>query len=172
MNNLFALLQGKDNEIVDLSGSRALERDQATDEETKVQANAHNQNDSVFALILNAMGTKAAEVSDKIEKAGVHKQPEGTEMLKFFKYPFAVYCSQEYLSLLRETLSSQLSKVLQGGAEITAIQLKNTLNLLAIQQANIDCMVTIRIKLKSFLSEEERKKMRDLQAQLDQVELE
>ena len=82
MNNLFALLQGKDSEIVNISGSRVPERDQATDEETKVQANAHNKNDSVFALILNAMGTKAAEVSDKIEKAGVHKQPEGTEMLK------------------------------------------------------------------------------------------
>ena len=52
------------------------------------------------------MGTKAEEVSDKIKKAGVHKQPEGNEMLKFFKYPFAVYCNQEYLSLLRETLSS------------------------------------------------------------------
>ena len=54
---------------------------------------------------------------------------------------------------------------------VTAIQLKNILNLLTILQANMDCMVTIRIKLKSFLSEEERKKMRDLQSQLDQVEL-
>ena len=111
MNNLFALLQGKDSEIVNISGSRVPERDQATDEETKVQANDNNPNDLVFALILNAMATKAEEVSDQIEKAGVHKQPEGIEMLKFFKYPFAVYCSQEYLSLLRETLSSQLSKV-------------------------------------------------------------
>ena len=93
-------------------------------------------------------------------------------MLKFFKYPFAVYCSQEYLSLLRETLLLMLSKDMQGVASITAIQLKNTLNLLTILQANIDCMVTIRIKLKSFLSEEEHIEMRNLQAQLDLVELE
>ena len=72
MNNLFALLQGKDNEIVDLSGSRALKRDQAKDEETKVQANFQNQNDSIFAIFLNAMGLKAKEVSDQIKKAGVH----------------------------------------------------------------------------------------------------
>ena len=117
------------------------------------------------------MGTKAEEVSDQIEKARVNKHPEGNEMLKFFKYPYAVYCSQEYLSLLRETLSSQLSKLQQDGAAITGMQLKNTLNLLTILQANVDCLAMIKIKPKSFLSEEERQRMRDLQEQLDQVEL-
>ena len=73
-------------------------------------------------------------------------------MLCFFKHEYAVFCSQDYLSLLRESLSSQLTKLQQGEKASIIQQKKDALNLINILLANLTCMVTIRIDLRKFFN--------------------
>ena len=73
-------------------------------------------------------------------------------MLCFFKHEYAVFCSLDYLSLLRESLSSQLTKLQQGDKASIIQQKKDALNLINILLANLTCMVTIRIDLRKFFN--------------------
>ena len=88
-------------------------------------------------------------------------------MLEYFKISYSVYCSLDYLNLLRDTLADQLLKLESG--RITTAQQKNALHLINILQANIECMKKIRIDLKSQLSEAEQQKFQELQSKLDNV---
>ena len=92
-------------------------------------------------------------------------------MLCFFKHEYAVFCSLDYLSLLRESLSSQLTKLQQGDKASIIQQKKDALNLINILLANLTCMVTIRIDLRKFFNAPEQQKMRELQDKLDLIEL-
>ena len=57
------------------------------------------------------MGEEAETVINKARSLSEQDEPQGKDMLCFFKHEYAVFCSLDYLNLLRELLSSQLSKL-------------------------------------------------------------
>ena len=86
------------------------------------------------------MGIEAESITQAVHK--LRTLPEGKEMLKYFKCKYAVFCSLDYFSLIIDQLSEHLANF---SASSTILHLKNTLNLFHLVQANIKCMLAIKI---------------------------
>lgn len=110
------------------------------------------------------MGTEAQTALFKLKQLG-EKKLVAEEMLPFYKRPFSVNLSKDYIVLIRETLCTCLAKLQQG--KLSVVDQRNTLNLLFLYQANIDSLIACRIELKHIFDMTELNKIKELQDLLD-----
>lgn len=137
----------------------ALPSDEPLAEESK-HGQPENIHEVCKAIILSKMSIEAVQASERARLLRESSELSGQEMFAFFRAPYAIKVSSNYLVQIREALEESFDGLNNG--RITLIKQSIVLSLLHIFEANINCLIKCRLQMNQVLPLAELKKIQQL----------